>query len=82
MSTIPNPDTRRLTLGLRARRMALSMTIEDLASELGYSYQTVWRWEHGRAAPLPDRVKALDALLNRLERRAEPYTGGLQLRHP
>ena len=69
MSAIPNPDTRRLTLGLRARRMTLGLTIEDLASELGYSYQTVWRWEHGKAAPLPDRVKALDALLNRLEAR-------------
>ena len=42
--------------GLRARRKAAGLTVEDLAAALGCRHQAVSAWERGEALPTADRL--------------------------
>ena len=48
---------------LRAWRLRRFMTQKDLAARLGVPYQTVQRWESGRAFPRPSYLKRLCEVL-------------------
>ena len=55
----------------RARRVACGLTLEDVASRVGVSMMTVWRWEHGKSAPSNRATAAAwNHELTRAERRA------------
>jgi len=45
---VPPPDASHV---IRAFRLALGLTEEDLAHALGISFSTVSRWETGRTTP-------------------------------
>jgi YgiT-type zinc finger domain-containing protein len=56
----------RLTPGeIRAFRDALGISRETLASRLGVSAQTVFRWETGRSKPPPASLRRLETLRKR-----------------
>lgn len=54
---------------IRARREAMSLSLTDLAGELGVDRQTVWRWEDGRHKPPPFLEDALKRVEERVRRR-------------
>lgn len=49
--------------GIRPRRKAAGMTLEDLAAALGCTLQAVACWERGQTLPTADRLPALAAAL-------------------
>lgn len=56
---------------VRETRQEVGLTQEQLAAKLGVSYQSVNRWENGRAIPSPLAIKSIDALLHQLGARAQ-----------
>ena len=59
------PATRRQATGelfgqrLEKLRKSRSMTLAQVADQLGVSKPTVWAWEKGKARPVPERIPAL-----------------------
>lgn len=49
--------------GIRARRKAAGMTLEDLAAAVGCTLQAVSCWERGQTLPTADRLPQLAAAL-------------------
>lgn len=49
--------------GIRARRQAAGMSLEDLAAAVGCTRQAAWRWECGDVLPTADRLPAIAAAL-------------------
>ena len=45
--------------GIRARRKAAGMTLEDLAAAVGCTLQAVSCWERGQTLPTADRLPQL-----------------------
>ena len=52
-------DETVIGANLRRLRIANGYTIEDVQAYFGHSYQTIWKWETGRALPKPDKLLAL-----------------------
>lgn len=48
---------------IRELRKRLGISQEQLARQLGVSFQTVNRWENGRANPSPMGIKLVEQLL-------------------
>ena len=48
---------------LKRQRLALKLTLDDLAQALGVSKPTIWAWEHARSRPRPERHAALAQIL-------------------
>ncbi|KOP25395.1 XRE family transcriptional regulator [Hapalosiphon sp. MRB220] len=48
---------------IRELRKRLGLSQEQLARQLGVSFQTVNRWENGRATPSPMGMKLIEQLL-------------------
>jgi transcriptional regulator with XRE-family HTH domain len=44
-------DLDPVVAALRERRYALGLTLEGLSDKLGYTANTIWGWENGRANP-------------------------------
>lgn len=49
--------------GIRARRKAAGMTLEELAAAVGCTLQAVGCWERGQTLPTADRLPAIAAAL-------------------
>ena len=60
----------------RDRRVALGLTVEDLARILEVDQSTLYRWEQGQMGIHPLRDAAWGRTLRRLERRAPGPDGG------
>ncbi|MCP6761668.1 helix-turn-helix domain-containing protein [Pelatocladus sp. BLCC-F211] len=51
---------------IRELRKRLGLSQEQLARQLGVSFQTVNRWENGRAIPSPMGMKLIEQLLMKM----------------
>ncbi len=60
-------DAQSVSLGkrLRQERELRQWTQEELAEKIGRSVPSINRWEHDRAEPQPDALKALTALFGK-----------------
>ncbi|MBE5073719.1 helix-turn-helix domain-containing protein [Erythrobacteraceae bacterium E2-1 Yellow Sea] len=60
---VASPSFKPAAEGLGKRieqlRKSRSLTLADVASELGVSKPTVWAWEKGKARPVEDRLPAI-----------------------
>ncbi len=54
----------------RATRLAAGLSLAEVASALGVSHVTVYRWEVGQRTPTGDRALAYKQLLDQLAPRA------------
>lgn len=45
------------------RRTFKSLTMDKLATKMGVSTTTVWKWENGKAVPRPGKLDRLARLL-------------------
>ena len=52
---------------LRARRIALGLSMEALARKVGCASHTIWRWETGKTNPNPLTKQAVLRVLANLE---------------
>jgi transcriptional regulator with XRE-family HTH domain len=55
----PARSNEPLDVRLRRLRKLRSLTLDELARELGVSKPTVWAWEQARSAPSPDRFEKI-----------------------
>ena len=66
--------------GLRPRRKAAGLTLNDLAARLGLTSAAVGAWERGTALPTADRLPDIAAALDcRIEDLYEQYTNGQEV---
>ncbi|BAY08459.1 helix-turn-helix domain-containing protein [Calothrix sp. NIES-2098] len=68
MSAMEEPD---LAVLVRETRQRLQLSQVKFAEKLGFSFQSVNRWENGRTKPLPVALKQIEALLHSLGDRGE-----------
>ena len=65
--------------GIRARRKAAGLTLQELAARIGVTQQAVGMWERGETLPaadrLPDIARALECSIDELYRAADAGTG-------
>src|SRR5664279_1341670 len=54
---------------IRELRRRMGLTQEQFAAELGVTFPTINRWEHGRARPSPLALKQIQAVLKHLHER-------------
>ncbi len=67
--------------GLRPRRKAAGLTLNDLAARLGLTSAAVGAWERGTALPTADRLPDIAAALDcRIEDLYEQYTNKQEVR--
>ena len=65
--------------GIRARRKAAGLTLQELAARIGVTQQAVGMWERGETLPaadrLPDIARALECSIDELYSAADAGTG-------
>ncbi|MEP3052394.1 MAG: helix-turn-helix transcriptional regulator [Erythrobacter sp.] len=61
----PTPSRPAETLGRKLNRLRKerSLTLAQVAAQLGVSKPTVWAWEKGKARPMPDRLDSIAQVL-------------------
>lgn len=62
---LPSPDTRR------AIRKDLGLSGADVATELGVTVETLYRWERGQNEPTGDNLERYATLLDALQQVSE-----------
>ncbi len=65
---INQPEVGQL---IRELRFLLSLTQEQLATDLGITYSTVSRWENGRSKPSPLAMQKIEARLMEIGKQGE-----------
>jgi putative transcriptional regulator len=68
MPAMEQPD---LAVLVRETRQRLELSQVKFAEKLGFSFQSVNRWENGRTKPLPVALKQIEAILYSLGDRGE-----------
>lgn len=56
---------------IRAIRLEVGMTQEQLAAELGVTYSSMNRWENGRRTPSPLAMRKIEELLRQMGDRGQ-----------
>jgi DNA-binding transcriptional regulator YiaG len=68
---MPAIEQSDLAVLVRETRQRLELSQVKFAEKLGFSFQSVNRWENGRTKPLPVALKQIEALLHSLGDRGE-----------
>lgn len=63
MPVTPQPDIAEL---VRETRQRLGLSQEKFAGKLGVSFQSVNRWENGKAKPLPLAVMRIEEIVRQM----------------
>ncbi|MCT7992450.1 helix-turn-helix domain-containing protein [Laspinema olomoucense] len=63
------PTTLQIPELIRTLRKRLNLSQEKFAARLGVSFQTVNRWEKGRAVPSPMAIKLIELQLRQMGER-------------
>lgn len=64
-----NPSTLQISELVQALRKRLNLSQEKFAAYLGVSFQTINRWEKGRATPSPMAIKLIELQLRQMGER-------------
>lgn len=63
---MPVIDQSELANLVRETRQRLKLSQAKFAEKLGFSFQSINRWENGRTKPLPVALKQIEQLLHQM----------------